>query len=68
MDGDSLAQCFVNRFAEGIIEMGFPTQNQREVIQVLRFINSEKKRLAFFLVKISDLFLDRLEHPGFAAF
>lgn len=32
MDGDSLAQCFVNRFAEGIIEMGFPTQNQREVI------------------------------------
>ena len=30
MDGDSLAQCFVNGLAEGIIEMGFPTQNQRE--------------------------------------
>ena len=37
-------------------------------IQVLCFINSEKKRLAFFLVKICDLFLDSLEHPGFAAF
>ena len=32
MDGDSLAQCFVNGLAEGIIEVGFSTQNQREVI------------------------------------
>ena len=37
-------------------------------IQVLCFINGEKKRLAFFFVKIGDLFLDSLEHPGFAAF
>ena len=32
------------------------------------FINGEEKRLAFFFVKIGDLFLDSLEHPGFAAF
>lgn len=37
-------------------------------IQVLCFINGEEKRLAFFFVKIGDLFLDSLEHPGFAAF
>ena len=37
-------------------------------IQVLCFINGEKKRLAFFFVKIGDLFLDSLEHPGFVAF
>ena len=27
-----LAQCFMNRFAERIIEMGFPTQDQGKVI------------------------------------
>ena len=37
-------------------------------IQVLCFINGEEKRLAFFFVKIGDLFLDSLEYPGFAAF
>ena len=37
-------------------------------IQILCFSNGEKTRLAFFFVKIGDLFLDRLEHPGFVAF
>lgn len=82
-----LAQCFMNRFAERIIEMGFPTQDQGKVInrvvavvhehhdviqdsgiQILCFVNGEKKRLAFLFVKIGDLFLDSLEYPGFAAF
>ena len=82
-----LAQCFMNRFAERIIEMGFPTQDQGKVInrvvavvhehhdviqdsgiQILCFVNGEKKRLAFLFVKIGDLFLDSLEHPGFVAF
>lgn len=82
-----LAQCFMNRFAERIIEMRFPTQDQGKVIdrvvavvhehhdvihdsgiQILCFVNGEKKRLAFLFVKIGDLFLDSLEYPGFAAF
>ena len=32
VDGDPLSQCFVYRFAERIIEMGFSAQDQCKVI------------------------------------
>ena len=32
MDGDPLAQSFMHRLAERVVEMGFPTQNQCKVV------------------------------------
>ena len=37
-------------------------------VQILGFINGEEERLAFLLVEIGDLFLDRLKHTSLSAF
>ena len=51
MDGDPLTQFFMNWLAEGIIEMGFPTQDQRELLDENYYIQLKEKKVMDFYTR-----------------